>query len=579
MQFDLFTLHVPDEDLRPRSWICLNGKNLPKLIDNLINDIIASNPPQEYVKLNQQFRINLIDEAAKNGSQRKLAKRLGVTQQRISKWRLGERKIPFKFLLALSKEANINFEKVKENIISVERDNRTGLNLYKISKNISGKLNCSVSLVWRVFQKRKWYPIPILLELLELWRNTSSNKNGKDVKIHKEEIVSHVEYLKLNNSVSVPVKAVKELNETICKIAGAHAADGNLSLQLRFSSKDKEKLQEKLNLVSSILNKHTNIVWNKSKKCWCFYYNISPAEFKLLKKLLTQRKREMSISLSLIYKITVTDEYKGSIKKFCEWVEEVFNLNVNSRRSINKNEWYAVIVNKIIARYFHIYFGFPYSKKSSIVEEPPLIKNSEFKFRKAFASGVMTFDGSVSLEGQIALTLKSKPLLDSVYEIITSEIPKLWFEKGESNRGEFFFRSLKPNTLIGRKLLEYFEADTEKWHRLNEIINGFQAVPFSLEEAIDVLSNFDKNSKINVANIVESLSELKAADIKCLVKYLKNKLKLPKLSVTPVRKRLILLRRNNIVTITKTKNGRTIKYIYNFNPNIFEWKVPRFHET
>jgi transcriptional regulator with XRE-family HTH domain len=544
----------------------------------LINDIIATNPPQEYVKLNQQFRVNLIDQAVKNvGSQRKLAKRLGVTQQRISEWRLGERKIPLKFLLALSKEANINFEKVKENIISVERDNRTGLNLYKISKNISKKLNCSVSLVWRVFQKHKWYPIPILLELLELWRNTSSNKNGKDVKILKEEIVSHVEYLKLNNSVSVPVKAVKELNETICKIVGAHAADGNLSLQLRFSSKDREELQEKLNLVSSILNKHTSISWDKSKKCWCFCCSISPAEFKLFKNLLTQRKRGMSVSL--IYKITITDEYRSSIEKFCEWIEEVFNLKVTPKRSINENEWYAVIVNKIIARYFHIYFGFPFSEKSSIVKEPPLIKNSEFKFRKAFALGVMTFDGSVNLEGQIALTLKSKSLLDSVYEIITSEIPELWFEKGESNRGEFFFRSLKPNPLIGKKLLEYFEAHTEKWHRLNGIINGFQAVPFSLEEAIDALSDFDKNGKINVANIVKSLSELKAADIKCLVKYLKNKLKLPELSVTPVRNRLILLRRNNIVTITKTKNGRAIKYIYNFNPNIFEWKIPRYHET
>jgi transcriptional regulator with XRE-family HTH domain len=167
MLFDLFNLHVSDEDLKPRSWICFKGENLPKLIDSLINDIIATNPPQEYVKLNQQFRVNLIDQAVKNvGSQRKLAKRLGVTQQRISEWRLGERKIPLKFLLALSKEANINFEKVKENIISVERDNRTGLNLYKISKNISKRLNCSVSLVWRVFQKHKWYPIPILLELL-----------------------------------------------------------------------------------------------------------------------------------------------------------------------------------------------------------------------------------------------------------------------------------------------------------------------------------------------------------------------------------------------------------------------------
>lgn len=572
MKLDIFRLYVQNEDTRPRSWICVKGKNLQGAMESLLNEIINTTPPKEYVSLKSPLRPQLIDCATKKvGNQRILARQLGVTQQTVSKWRCGVRKIPMHSLRKISELSKVNWKNVAGNIEKMKKDPKTGLSLYFISKTLSKELKCGADLIWGEFNAREWYAVPVILELLKLWKNVL-NKDKKDFENKKLEIQEKIKLLKLNNAASKPIKAILTLNETLCKISGAHAADGNLALQLRFSSKNKQKLHRVLTSAIACLKRQTKISWDKSRRYWVFQLNLNPSEHKLLRESLDIEKE---IYVSLDYKITIRDEYKNSIQIFCNWIKEAFGLSLTPKHCKGKNEWHVIFKNKMVARYFLVFLEFPYSKKSSIVNEPLIIRQSKSDFRKAFAKGVMMFDGSVNLQGQVILMLNSKCLLDSVFNIITTEIPKSCFEYGTNKRGEHFFRSIKPDKNLGNKLLDYFENDTEKWLRLYGIVNGFGSKVANFEDAINTFNNFDRKSKVTFANILLALNALNSADIRTLKNHLMRMSKLPKLSATQIRNKLQLLTKNNIIFVTPTRNevGGT-KYVYSLNPNIAEWMVP-----
>lgn len=80
------------------------------------------------------------------------------------------------------------------------------------------KFNLSESVSERfVFQMKEWIPLFLIKELADL----TSTPYLK--------VQENIEYLKMNHPPSKSFRAVKELNEDLCKIAGAHAADGTLS--------------------------------------------------------------------------------------------------------------------------------------------------------------------------------------------------------------------------------------------------------------------------------------------------------------------------------------------------------------
>ena len=85
--------------------------------------------------------------------------------------------------------------------------NQNRLSRNALSKLISSKYGCSINTVGRILQgNTKYYPIPILLELLEL------NKNSKRI---ANQINKDAEYLKVNSATSKPVKALKSLNKNL----------------------------------------------------------------------------------------------------------------------------------------------------------------------------------------------------------------------------------------------------------------------------------------------------------------------------------------------------------------------------
>lgn len=110
---------------------------------------------------------------------------------------------------------------IEELISSIED---TGMSKTQLVKHLVKRLNISITTAERLvylerscpYIRRIWFPLVYIQELLSL----SPEKHY--------EIQNKIEFLKINNSASFPIKAVRHLTEDLCKIAGAHAADGTL---------------------------------------------------------------------------------------------------------------------------------------------------------------------------------------------------------------------------------------------------------------------------------------------------------------------------------------------------------------
>ncbi|MDD5181638.1 MAG: hypothetical protein PHC66_00520 [Candidatus Nanoarchaeia archaeon] len=104
-------------------------------------------------------------------------------------------------------ELNIMIKSLKEK----------GISQYKLFRLIEKELHVSNSNAQRMaYLKKEWFPL-IFIEYLIKLTNGSKNK-----------FQENIEFLKINNSVAKPVKAVKGLNTELCKVMGAHAADGTV---------------------------------------------------------------------------------------------------------------------------------------------------------------------------------------------------------------------------------------------------------------------------------------------------------------------------------------------------------------
>lgn len=93
-------------------------------------------------------------------------------------------------------------------------------------------------------KNRKWYPLIFLETLGKIWRKYL-NKTNKDLEKLYSKLQSKIEMLKCNNGFSKPIRAVKELTVDLCKIVGAHAADGTMYDSLiRITDEDKQAVEK-----------------------------------------------------------------------------------------------------------------------------------------------------------------------------------------------------------------------------------------------------------------------------------------------------------------------------------------------
>lgn len=212
-----------------------------------------------------------------------------------------------------------------KNIIS--EIEKTGMKKTELVKLLMKKMKISIVTAERLVYldrecesiKRKWFPLIFIREIISL---IHSDKYFK--------IQDKIDLLRIGNSSSKPIKPPKRLSKTLCKIAGAHAADGTLFQK------------DRCGIYISIVDQH---------------------------------KESVQAFIDWIY---VSFGLRFQIKK--------------SKNS--KNMWYVSFHNKIIGRYLMNIFDFPSGNKTYSVRIPSIIRDSDNENKKAFVIGYLTFEKS-----------------------------------------------------------------------------------------------------------------------------------------------------------------------------------------
>lgn len=144
--------------------------------------------------------------------------------------------------------------------------------------------------------------------------------------------------------------------------------------------------------------------------------------------------------------------------------------------------------------------------KTYTTHEPQIIKESNLKIRKSFAKGVLMFDGCVSKNRGVLLSVKSRPLHQSIKDIWKKD--KINFGKTISKRKEYILFTTQKNEKI--KLLSYFEKNTQKWKLLNWLSGNLSETPI-------IKSGF----RVSIFAMEKKIKEIKKCDIDFLAKYFK----------------------------------------------------------
>ncbi|MFZ2356566.1 MAG: hypothetical protein WAW67_01920, partial [Candidatus Omnitrophota bacterium] len=381
--------------------------------------------------------------------------------------------------------------------LEIEIKSQNNINREELSKIISKRLNCSYTVIKKVLQgNREFYPIAVILEMANLC---------KSKKKYLDKITERIEFLKVNSASSKPVIALKTLTIDLAKIIGAFMADGSLSYQIIVASKNHEGLYEAKKTLKK-LNFKVSEAYSNARKEYFISFNPNYNNFNKAEKIIKLFSRRFQIQTHM--QIELTEEYKNSVEAFNKWIENCFGIKPSSFYK-RENAWRSIFSNKILGRYLICFFGMKSGYKADIAFEPEIIKNSSIHIRKAFALGVLTFDGSSSITGNITFTTKSKNLFDSIGSILI---------KNNINFGTRFVRGTYYNITTYknnnyRKLNELFEKNTVKWMRFRESYKKVERNNFEVR-----YKKFSQ-SKVTFDKLIQVLNKVKVCDIIFLAKY------------------------------------------------------------
>lgn len=363
----------------------------------------------------------------------------------------------------------------------------------KLSREIANRLHCCHNTIKRVLRREsEFYPIPIILKLL---------RYSKNKKKFLKKFKKNIEYLKVNSASAKVVKAVYKLNENLAKILGAFMADGSLSIQVVFAApnlKDLKEVKSKLKRLKICYS----IGYAPSRNQYYVSIRVNKNNYKLLNKVCSSHRYLTQTH----YGIELSDEYRDNVEAFVKWIKDEFDINPN-RFEKRGNAWRVSFSNKILARYLMTFFKIKPGPKTSSAFEPKIIETSNLNTRKAFARGVLMFDGCVSIDKKILLSVRSKNLLNS--------IGKIWKED-KINFGKATNCKRKEKTLFTtaenrkEKLLEYFEENTQKWKLLKWLSGDLTQTPVSKYK-----------SSLSLEKVLKVLQKIKCCDAIFLKNYFK----------------------------------------------------------
>ncbi len=407
------------------------------------------------------------------------------------------------FRLHDSKDKSLIVAKGKDLKIELKRlIEKTDFSNTALVKHLMKKFNISITTAERlVYLKKEWYSLIFIRELVDL------------TKTSKYEVQDKIESLKSSKPPVVEYKAIKELTIDLCKIVGAHAADGTL---------------------------------NDSY-------------------------------------ISITDGHKNNILALINWFSE-FDYSPKLIK-ISKNEYGIRVHSRIISRYLTKFFDFPSGCKQYTVKEPEIVKNSQLRFRKAFAIGALTFEAGIGMKHQIEFCVSSKAFRDSIVEILNElNIPHKSMKNNSLSYWRFWSNTITKEETS--KWIELFEPNTEKWFKLNDYVHGYAGKVNSFEEAVQILnSTYPKqsSSKVTLKDVLLALKELKQTYRYELADYLAKKNNLKSYGgkwAHSLRHYLDILKAANIILIEKKRFGKKksfgtiVRDVYIFNENIGDWRVP-----
>lgn len=562
IELDIFKLHSSFEDKTPNSWICVSGKSLYKLLNNTINKITYVPDKKLISKIIKEIRIT------NNLSKTDLAKKIDVCSQMIGLYEKAIKRPSYQRLLKIAQLFR------NEKLISIIK---TYNNIKKqdIANEISRKLNCDKSIIIKRLSGRiKEVPIPILKEILNFSRRYLLIKEFISF---RRRIIDSIEYLNVNTSGSKKIKSIKKLSINLCKICGAHAADGSLTKRFIISSKNKNDIEKVITSIKKGYQTHPpklKIYYHKRLREYRIW--ITEKEFKHIDK--------SKISVSLYHSIRTVDSDLKAIEAYKEWIQNCFGIIPKIRKSNKFNMYEINIHNKVIARYLTNLFDFECGRKIETVREPKIIRQAPFKFKKAFALGALTFDGSVELDKTTSYSSKSKHLLNFVYETLKRDLPRrIGITIDYNKNGIKTFKGIKDKDF--NILLKFFEKNTKKWNRINEFANGFDKKINNYEEAIRILEKYESNAnniKVTFNDIINVIKSNKKSFwcAKSLLEEIKNIKNYNKLGLDAIYKRIYLLKRMGVVRSEKYRNlsGDNVtgkKEAYIFNKDVSSWNLPK----
>ncbi len=367
-------------------------------------------------------------------------------------------------------------------------------NREKLGKVVSDRLGCAHNTITYSLQgEREFYPIAIISELLKL---------SKNKKRFLSRIRRNIAYLKVNSASAKPVKAVFRTNKNIAKILGAFMADGSLSIQIVFTASN---LQD-LSAIDHILKKNKIQHSSGDTPSRNQHYISAQANERNIQPI-NKIIHSFRPLVQIHYGIELTDEYKDSVEAFAGWIKEEFHILPN-RFGKKKNAWRVTFSSKILSRYLTTFFEVKPGPKAHTALEPSIVKKLDIEHRKAFAKGVLMFDGHVTYNKKIILSVKSELLTNSIADIWKED--KIKFGRLKNKRGDWCAYTISGNKT--KKLLEYFEKDTQKWKLLNWLEGSIQNMP-----KISVT----RNSTLSLEKVLDIVNQVKCCDANFLKNYFK----------------------------------------------------------
>jgi len=185
------------------------------------------------------------------------------------------------------------------------------------------------------------------------------------------------------------------------------------------------------------------------------------------------------------WQIKIGDQYKDNLESFSKWIKQEFGMSVKIKKDKRYRMFYIDFSNKIIFNYLHKIFNVEIGKKSSTASMPRIIKNSPFKYRKAFVIGLCMFDGGIGFERTyFCLSTKSKNLLREFNKIL-KRLKINYSSTNKPNRANKLYQTYVWSKSDLRKVLDYLlEPNTTKWKQLKALLDGLRS------------SNYKENLKI-----------------------------------------------------------------------------------